>query len=66
MDKNVKEELDKICLEEDYQQDIDNYYDSLFGPGDRPCVLSYEEDRRRTKLFMDKLKEWEKKLNGKA
>lgn len=44
MDKNIKEELNKICLEEDYQQDIDNYYNSLFGPEDQPCILSYKED----------------------
>lgn len=63
MSKNIEGKSDKISLEEDYQQSMDDYYTSLFGPEDQPCILSYEENKRRTQLLLNKLKEWEKKLN---
>lgn len=64
MDKNTYKELDKICLEEDYQEDIEKYYDSLFGPEDEPITLTPEEYNHKMDLLIGKMKEWRGKLNG--
>lgn len=64
MDKNTYKELDKICLEEDYQEDIGRYYEEMFGPIDESSSLPYDEFIRRNKLVLERVKEWQKKINN--
>ena len=54
---DIKDELDKICLEEDYQSDMNSYIDNLIGEDvDKP--IPYDEFMKRSKLIAQRMKQW--------
>ena len=58
LDRDIKEELKNICLEEDYQSDMDAYIDSLLD-ADKP--IPYEEFMEKSNLIAQRMKQWNKK-----
>ena len=61
IDDEVKNELDKINIEEDYQSDMDSYIDSILGIDvDKP--IPYDEFMERSNLIAKRMEQWNKKL----
>lgn len=61
IDDEVKNELDKINIEEDYQSDMDSYIDNILGIDvDKP--IPYDEFMRRSNLIAKRMEQWSKKL----
>ena len=62
MYEEVKEDLKKICLEEDYQVEADKFLDKFVGDVNTPSVYTAEEDSRRNAAFLNFIKRWENKF----
>lgn len=61
IDDEVKNELDKINIEEDYQSDMDSYIDNILGIDvDKP--IPYDEFMKRSSLIAKRMEQWNKKL----
>ena len=56
--ENIRKELSDICLEEDYQKDIDSYIDSML-TADEP--IPYDEFMKKSNLIMQRMEQWGKK-----
>lgn len=52
MYKEIKENLEKICLEEDYQVEADNFLKDFIGDINSPSVYTVEEDNKRNKNLL--------------
>ena len=60
MDEDIKKELEKVCLEEDYQEHMDKVLKQILGDHKENVIMSCEECLHQLDVLIEEMRKWKK------